>query len=93
MPDLAMSSQWSNVYKELVRTMEYAGKNEMKINYKKTKTMIFNPCTSIDFSPEITLENNDLEVVDEIRLLGIIIRSDLRTVTNTENMVNKANFR
>ena len=83
----------SNVYQELVRTMEYAGNNEMKINYKKTKAMIFNPCTSIDFSPEITLENNDLEVVDEIRLLGLIIRSDLKTVSNTGNMVKKENKR
>ena len=83
----------SNVYKELVRTMEYADTNEMKINYKKTKAMVFNPCTSIDFSPELTLQNNDLEVVDEIRLLGIIIRSDLKTVSNTENMVKKANKR
>ena len=79
----------SNVYQELVRTMEYAGKNGMKINYKKTKAMIFNPCNSIDFSPEITLENNDLEVGDENRLFGLIIRSDLKTVSNTENMVKK----
>ena len=34
-----------------------------------------------------------LEVVDEIRLLGIIIRSDLKTVSNTENLVNRANKR
>ena len=52
----------SNVYKELIRTMDYAKTNEMKINYKKTKVMIFNPCTSIDFMPEISLENNELVV-------------------------------
>ena len=83
----------SRVYKELVETMEYADKNEMKINYKKTKAMVFNPCTSIDFSPEITIDKNDIEVVDEIRLLGLIIQSDMKWGSNTENMVNKANKR
>ena len=55
--------------------------------------MIFNPCTSIDVLPELSLENHELEVVDEIRLLGIIIRSDLKWIANTENMVKKANKR
>ena len=43
--------------------------------------------------PELSVENNDLEVVDEIRLLGIIIRSDMKWMANTENMVMKANKR
>ena len=65
----------------------------MKINYKKSKVMIFNPCTSIDFLPELSLDNNELEVVDEIRLLGLVIRSDLRWMSNTDSMVKKANKR
>ena len=80
----------SNVYKQLKKTLEYAEQNEMKINFKKTKAMVFNPCTSIDFLPEMVLDNNEIEVVDEIRLLGLIIRSDLKWISNTENMVKKA---
>ena len=72
------------MYKQLVKTEEYSTAKEMKINYKKTKVIVFNPCTSIDFMPELTLDNNELEVVDEIRLLGLILRS--------ENMVKKANI-
>ena len=45
------------------------------------------------FSPELTLDNNDIEVVDEVRLLGLIIRSDLKWQANTEHMVKKANKR
>ena len=59
-------------------TVDYAATNEMKINYKKSKAIIFNPCTSIDFSPEISIEQNDLEVVEEVRLLGLMITSDLK---------------
>ena len=65
----------------------------MRINYKKTKVMVFNPCSSIDFMPEISLNNNELEVVEETRLLGVILRSDMKWISNTENMVNKANKR
>ena len=55
--------------------------------------MVFNPCTSIDLSPEFFLDGNDIQVVDEIRLLGLIITSDLKWTSNTENLVNKANKR
>ena len=50
----------SRVYKQLIETEEYARINEMKINYKKTKLMVFNPCTSIDFKPEWTLGAHEL---------------------------------
>ena len=65
----------SNVYKQLLETKEYASANGMKINYKKTKVIVFNPCTSIDFMPDIRLEDNDIEVVDEIRLMGLILNT------------------
>ena len=81
----------SNVFKELGKTMDYARRNEMKLNFRKTKAMVFNPCTSIDFSPEFLLDGNDIQVVDEIRLLGLVITSDLKWTSNTENLVNKAN--
>ena len=68
----------SRVYKQLIETDEYARINEMKINYKKTKLMVFNPCTYIDFQPEWTLGSHDLEFVEEMRLLGIIMTSDLK---------------
>ena len=83
----------SNVFKQLRETEEYARENDMKINYKKTKMIVFNPCTSIDFQPEFTLGGHDLEVVEEIRLLGIIVRSDLKWHSNTENLVQKSNKR
>ena len=97
MPDMyhartghALPIEKSNVFKQLKETSKYANTNEMKINYKKTKAMVFNPCTSIDFLPEMVLDNNEIEVVDEIRLLGLIIRSDLKWISNTESMVKKA---
>ena len=53
----------SHVYKQLIKTEEYAGLNEMKINYDKTKLMVFNPCKNFDFMPELEFGNDLLEVV------------------------------
>ena len=85
--------QNSKIYEQLEKTRNYAQKNEMKLNYKKTKLIIFNPCRSLDFMPTISLDNQELDVVEEIRLLGLTFRSDMRWVSNTENMVKKANKR
>ena len=83
----------SKIYKELIRTERYATDNEMKFNHKKSKIMLFNPCTSVDFMPLLELEKNELEVVEELKLLGIILRSDLKWSSNTEYIVKKANSR
>ena len=39
--------------------------------------------------PDFKLDDNDLEVVEEVRLLGLIIRSDMKCHSNTENMVTE----
>ena len=89
----ALPMKNSKVFQQLTKTKEYADKNCMKINYKKTKVIIFNPCINTDFMPEILMEDHELEVVDEIRLLGLIIRSDLKWISNTANIIAKANKR
>jgi hypothetical protein len=63
----------------------------MKLNQKKSKVMLFNPCKSIDFMPQVNLDNCELEVVEEMRLLGLIIRSDMKWISNTDQMVTRAN--
>jgi hypothetical protein len=89
----ALPLENSKVFNQLKKTRDYAKTNEMKLNYKKTKVIVFNPCRSIDFMPEISIDDHELEVVDEIRLLGLILRSDMKWTSNTENMVKKANKR
>ena len=89
----AFPSNSSRVYKQLIETEAYAQVNDLKLNHKKTKLMVFNPCTSKDFMPRIALGNQELEVVEETKLLGLIIRSDMKWITNTQNMIKKANKR
>ena len=40
--------------------------------------------------PNFELDRNDLEVVEEMKILGLIIRSDLKWSSNTEHIIEKA---
>ena len=66
-------------------------KNLMKLNEKKTKQIIFNFNRDKQFITEVRLKNEPLEVVDEVKLLGVVIDSDLKWDKNTSYLVKKAN--
>ena len=85
-----LPNQNSQVYQQLQKTEEYAANNSMRINQKKTKVMVFNPCIVRDFTPEWELGGQGIEMVEEIKLLGLVVRSDLKWTSNTEEMIKKA---
>ena len=63
----------------------------MKVNLKKTKVILFNPRKrGIDFLPEVRLDGELLEVVDQLRLVGFVISDDLSWKKNTESLVSRA---
>ena len=64
----------------------------MVINAEKSKVMLFNTSKKWDFTPHVSLGNsfNTLEVVDSIKLLGIIISSDMKWHRNTNYLCEKA---
>ena len=68
----------------LKKIVEYVDRNEMKIKLTKTKVMLFSTCQKFDFIPNITLSGEASENVEIIKLLGLIIRSDLKWSLNTE---------
>ena len=80
----------SRVHNQLLKTEHYASINDMRINYEKTKLMLFNPCTSKDFNPEMTIAGKSIEVVDQTKLLGLVITNDLKWTANTTYLVKKA---
>ena len=56
----------------------FAEDMDMKINKEKSKVMIFNTSRTFDFLPRITIDCiNYLEVVEEMKLLGIIFQSNM----------------
>ena len=83
----------SKLSQQLSKTQTYALQNDMKINSRKTKVMVFNPTKSIEFVPNILLEDNKIEQISEIKLLGIHISNDMKWKSNTLNIVKKASKR
>ena len=51
-----LPSQISKVQDQLKEIVEYAKNNEMKVNKKKTKVMLFNSARTTDFTPRLKLE-------------------------------------
>jgi hypothetical protein len=76
---------------ELDKIKQYSDDRKMKLNPIKTKIMIFNPLRNHDVLPLLTAEQGEeLEVVEQHKILGQIVRSDMRTISNTENICSKA---
>ena len=87
----SLNPSHSRVFQKLIETERYAQENKMKINYRKTKLMVFNPGKTRDFFPRFIFNKMELEVVEEIKLLGVKIRNDLSWGPNTDYIVQKAN--
>ena len=71
---------------------QYAQVNEMQINRGETKVMLFNTGRLYDGMPKLTLPGmgeDYLEVVEQFKLLGVIIRSDMKWTDNTDYICQK----
>ena len=82
----------SKMQDQLNSLKAFTSTNLMKIKEKKTTVMKFNFSRTNDFPPELVIDGfeNQLQVVSQTKLLGIILTSDLRWEANTEYMCSKA---
>ena len=83
----------NKMQKHINDLVQYSTDSFMKINKTKTKAAIFNPLRSIDIQPKIILDENEqseIEVVGEVKLLGQIITTDMKTTKNTRNICHNA---
>ena len=55
--------------------------------------MLFNPCKSLDFEPNVELSDKKLDLVEKTKLLGIMVSSDLPWENNTNFIVERCNKR
>ena len=77
----------------IYKIKEWTDNQKMILNQKKTKVMIFNFTDDYKFTTTLTLDSANLEVVNQAKLLGVIISDDLKWDKNTEYLVKKANSR
>ena len=86
-----LKPQVSRVHAMLEELCQYTEKHEMKLNQNKSKVILFNNAVKYDFQPHLTLKNGSpLEVTEEIRLLGVQVRSDLSWSSNTAKICQAA---
>ena len=63
------------------------------LNVKKTKCLLVNNSKKYQFSTGLEMKDQVLEIVDEAKLLGTYITSDLKWDKNTDFLVKEANKR
>jgi hypothetical protein len=77
---------------QLNQLVAYSERNQMRINEGKSKVMIFNTGRQYDGMPKLTISGRGdeyLEVVEKFKLLGVILRSDMKWYDNTEYICQK----
>ena len=76
---------------EIESVVTLSKQRKMLLNPIKTKAMLLNPHRIYDFSPRLTAgDGQEIEVVEEHKILGNIIRSDMKTISNTEYICKRA---
>ena len=81
----------SLVLKQLEETRQYPDRNNMKLNLSKTKLMVFNSCTAKDFLSQFEIDDLAIQLVEETKLLGLVVTSDLSWSANTDYIVGRCN--
>ena len=66
---------------------------KMKLNEEKSKIMIINFTKKYQFSTRMMMNDKLLDIVDETKVLGLIISKDLTWRKNTDSLVSRANTR
>jgi hypothetical protein len=88
---LRLPEELNELQSELQNLNVYAETHLMSVNHLKTKVMLFSRHRKYDFLPELQLiQNTNIEVVEEMKIVGFILRSDLKTVSNTNYIIGKA---
>ena len=72
---------------------QWTEEKKMKLNTKKTKCMIINPSRNKQFTTNLTLQGEPIEIVDSYKSLGIHISNDLKWDLNTAKIVQNGNMR
>ena len=69
---------------------DWTKKQKMKLNIKKTKSMIFNYSKKHQFITNLKVDDESIEIVKEAKLLGTVLTDKLTWDRNTEELTKKA---
>jgi hypothetical protein len=77
----------------LEKISKWTDDNKMELNIDKSKAMIFNFTYNYQFTTGFSHNGGNIDVIEETKLLGTIVTSDLKWSKNTEFLVKKGNAR
>ena len=77
----------------LEKIHSWSEENLMELNLKKTKVMVSNFTKNYKFTPLLNLNGENIQQVEETKLLGTHITSDLKWDKNTAEIVKKSQFK
>ena len=72
---------------------EWSEKQKMIISKPKTKAMIINYTNNYQFNTRLKLSGHNIEIVDEMKILGTIINNSLTWDENCSHLIKKVNKR
>ena len=81
----------SEVQMQLETIKTYSEDHQMRLNVEKTKVILFNRSKKYDFMPNCYFNpGENLKVVEELKLLGVIITSDLSWTAHCNYICKRA---
>ena len=72
---------------------DWTERKKMCLNIPKSNLMCFNFTNNFQFTTRIEMNGHTLKVLDQTKLLGVIITSDLKWSENTKYLIKRANAR
>ena len=72
---------------------EWSDRHQMIISQQKTKAMIFNYTNNYQFGTRLKLQNENIECVQKMKLLGTWVNADLTWDDNCAYLIKKVNSR
>ena len=68
---------------------EWTQQKQMSLNEKKSKLMIFNFSRNYQFSTRVYLNNSLVDIIDQTRLLGTVVSTDMTWHSNTQYIIQR----
>lgn len=78
---------------DIDKISQWTRNKKMKLNHKKSSLMCFNFTKKYQFTTRVTMEGNTLPIVQQTKLLGVIITNDITWSENTKYIIKRANAR
>ena len=89
---LELPATQSILQHQLLDLKEYTKQHSIKLNNRKTKCMPYINSKTRDFMPQLQLESGQfLEVIYEIKLVGLVLTSDLKWDNHVNYTVTRVN--